>query len=29
LIGVASVTENFRFFADFLAGLPVRPKTNI
>jgi aminoglycoside/choline kinase family phosphotransferase len=29
LIEVASVTENFRFFADFLAGLPVRPKTSI
>jgi aminoglycoside/choline kinase family phosphotransferase len=29
LIEVASVTENFRFFAEFLAGLPVRPKTSI
>ena len=29
LIEVASVTENFRFFADFLAGLPARPKTSI
>jgi N-acetylmuramate 1-kinase len=29
LTEVASVTENFRFFADFLAGLPVRPKTSI
>jgi aminoglycoside/choline kinase family phosphotransferase len=29
LIEVASSTENFRFFADFLTGLPVRPKTSI
>jgi aminoglycoside/choline kinase family phosphotransferase len=29
LIEVASVTENFIFFADFLAGLPVRPKPSI
>ena len=29
LIEVASVTDKFRFLADFLAGLPVRSKTSI
>jgi N-acetylmuramate 1-kinase len=29
LIEVASLTKTFRFFADFLAGLPVTPKTSI
>jgi N-acetylmuramate 1-kinase len=29
LIEVASAAEDFRFFGDFLAGLPDRPQTSI